>query len=138
MKMEIASPVNLLPIKVDTSYHLTKAEERILVVLCDPANRDKTVVDICKVAEVCRETYYRAIQKPHFTELAQQLAIAVIKQQVIPLVNSGIAAAKQGSFQHWKVLMEMGGLYDPKRIDPEDGGTITVRFVDPRQNVTNV
>ena len=134
MKLEIASPTKSLPIKCDISgRHLTKAEERILVVLCDPDTRNKSVVDICKIAEVCRDTYYRAIQKPHFTELAQELAISVIKHQIIPLVNAGIAAAKLGSYPHWKALMEMSGLDDSNKnaVNPRDNGAITIRFADP-------
>jgi hypothetical protein len=116
------------------NYEPTKAEERLLMALAAPENRMLTVVELCGKADISRDTYYRSIKKRPFEELVKQLGHDIIHQHTIPLVQSGIDMAMKGSFQHWKVLLEMAGLYDPKRLSLDgENGEITIRFVDPRQ-----
>lgn len=124
-----------LPISCDK--RLTKSEIRLLSALAVPQARMLDIVRLCQVAGIGRDTYYRAFKKPWFVEAHNSLALTLIKQHSAPLVNAGIVAAQLGSFHHWKVLMEMSGLYDPKRLVLESdeaggAGSITIRFADPR------
>jgi hypothetical protein len=95
-------------------YSPTSAELRLLQVLLDPNFVGKSVVDKCKAANCTTPIYYAAIKKPGFNEMCKQTAIDLIKAEVLPLIQSGLREAKRGSFQHWKVLLEMAGLYSEK------------------------
>lgn len=127
--------VKELPIATDKK--LTGAEFRLLTVLASPENRMKTVTEICQLADIHRDTYYNAFKRPHFIEANNQLAIALVRQAATPLVHAGLNAAMQGSYQHWKVLMEMAQLYDPKRLslETDETGEVTIRFADPHKRL---
>jgi hypothetical protein len=96
-------------------YQPTPAELKLMEVLLNPEHRMKSVTDICKIADVSRQHYYNIIKKPEFTELCKQTATELIKAEILPLIYAGIKEAKRGSFQHWKVLLEMAGLYSEKQ-----------------------
>jgi hypothetical protein len=118
-----------LPISCDIT-NLTRSEIRLLYVLADPEMGDKTVLEKVKKANACRETYYRAIAKPLFKEAQRQIALAIITQNLIPLMNVGIKHALKGSYQHWSKLMEMGEMVTT--TSEGANGEITIRFADPR------
>lgn len=110
-------------------YEPTKAEEKLLEVLANPESRQLNVTEICQLASISRDTYYKAFAKPEFLETNRQLGLDLIKQQISPLINIGITEAKKGSFQHWKVLMEMGDMYtEKKKIDLD--ATVTAKLED--------
>lgn len=98
-----------------TAYNPTPSEEKLLEVLLNPRNRMKSITDICKIAEISRTTYYEAFSKPEFVEHYNKRAVELVKQQVAPVINAFVAEAKRGSFQHGKVLLEMGGVYTEKQ-----------------------
>ncbi|MFA5153983.1 MAG: phBC6A51 family helix-turn-helix protein [Clostridia bacterium] len=100
--------------KVDI-YQPTPAEIKLMEVLLNPEHRMKSVTDICKTANISRQHYYNIVKKQEFNELCKQTATDLVKAEILPLIYTGIKEAKRGSFQHWKVLMEMAGLYSEKQ-----------------------
>lgn len=98
-----------------TDYEPSLSEEKLLEVLLNPQYRMKSITEVCRIAEIDRSTYYRAFAKPGFNELYKQKSIELVNQQVAPVINAFVAEAKRGSFQHGKVLLEMGGVYTEKQ-----------------------
>lgn len=95
-------------------YEPTVAEEKLLAVLLNPEYIHQTVVEKCKAADISRVTYYEAMKKPGFLKKVQGFRETALQAEVQDLIQVGIKEAKNGSFQHWKVLMEMAGEYAPK------------------------
>lgn len=94
-----------------TEYEPTPAEARLIEVLLEPEHRLKKVVDICRIAECDKATYYRAFDKPGFVELYTRKSQELAKKYLGPVMNAFVREATRGSFQHGKVLLEMAGAY---------------------------
>lgn len=117
-----------------TSGKLTEAEEKLLEVLLSPENRMKNITEICHITGISRMTYYRAFEKPEFVERYKRESKELVNKAVAPVVNAFIREAKRGSFQHGKVLLEMAGMYEEKKvaeITGKDGGKLQVEFIEP-------
>ncbi len=97
-----------------TKYEPTPCEQRILEVLLNPENRDKTVKEKCRIAEVDRKTYYKAFKKPEFADLVKDESRQLVLAAVLPIIHTFIKKGKKGSYQHGKVILEMAGLYQEK------------------------
>jgi hypothetical protein len=97
------------------SYIPTVGETKVLQAMLNPENAGLSVTDLCKAAQTSRDTFYNAMKKPEFVNLYRNTALDVIKTEIYPLVKVGIREAKRGSFQHWKVLMEMTGMHTEKQ-----------------------
>jgi hypothetical protein len=115
----------------EKEYTPTATEEKLLAILLDPRNRMKTVAAICREVGCNPITYYRAFKKPEFAELYRQLTFDLIKGHVGPIVNTFVKCAKEGSFHHGKVLLEMAEMYTEKQ-QHELTGDIHVNFGIPR------
>ena len=117
-------------------YELSTAGKKLLEALADPENRNKSITDLCQVAGVSRDTYYKAFKKPEFIERYEILCRDLVKHSLAPIVNACIKEAKDGSYQHIRIVLEMGGLYTPRQLNEltgKDGGPITVTFVEPSE-----
>lgn len=113
-----------------TNTGLTDTEEKLLEVMLNPENRMKSITDICNMAKISRMTYYRAFEKPEFTEVYNNKSKDLIKQAVAPVINTFIREAQRGSFQHGKVILEMAGIYAEKQqveMTGKDGGPIETK-----------
>ena len=112
-----------------TEYRPTTGELKLLEVLLNPEMRNKSVTEICTIAGVSRQTYYRAFEKPQFVALYESRAKDLVRAAVGPIINAFIKAAKEGSYTHGKVILEMAGLYvEPKKLEHtgEDGGPFRI------------
>lgn len=94
-----------------TEYQPTQTEKKLIEVMLDPANRMKSITEICRIAECDRATYYRAFDKPGFVELYTRKSQELAKKYLGPVMNAFVREATRGSFQHGKVLLEMAGAY---------------------------
>jgi hypothetical protein len=94
--------------------------------MLNPESIGTSIVELCKTAGVSRDIYYDAIKKPEFMKLYQETVISVIKNESYPLIKAGLREAKRGSFQHWKVLLEMAGLYTEKQIVDVGDNVVTL------------
>ena len=94
-----------------TEYRPTLAERKLLEVLLNPEFRTATVTDICQRAGISRQTYYKTTKKPEFMELYESQSRDLVRAAVGPVINAFVKAAKDGSYPHGKVILEMAGLY---------------------------
>lgn len=143
-ELVLAKEPGELPIDSDEKLgKLTKSERKLLITLCEPRVAEMNVDQICELADISRDTYYRAYKNPLFVEMQSKLALSIIKQSMAPLIHTGIKQAQKGSFFHWKALLEMVSAYDPKRgpgtaLVPEGEqtgeGEIVIRFASPNRS----
>jgi hypothetical protein len=116
-----------------TAYEPTKKEQSLLAVLLNPANRLKTVTEVCQLAECSREFYYNTFHKPGFVEYYRRTLMDLVKREVGQVVNTFLKEAKRGSYQHGKVILEMADMYTEKVRQEHtgaDGGPIEVSTAD--------
>lgn len=102
-----------------TEYSPTKLEEKLLEIMLQPENRYKTVSEICRMAEIDRSTYYRAFAKAEFMAHYKAECRRMVDRAIGPVLNAFVKQAVAGSFQHGKVLLEMGGLIGPDGDDDD-------------------
>ena len=108
-------------------YQPNKAEQKLLEALLDPANRIKSVTDLCNEIEITRCAYYRAYKKPEFVALVKDESQRLVSQAIIPLIHTFVKEALDGSFQHGKVLLEMADMYtEKKEVGVSSGSGLTV------------
>lgn len=103
------------------TYKPTKAEQALLSVLSNPEHRRRNVVEICEIAGISRKQYYNIFRKPQFVEYYLQLTRDIIKHSVMPIVHAARREALKGSYYHQKMLLEMAGEYQDKRITQHTG-----------------
>lgn len=92
-------------------YMPTPAELKLLEVMLLPENAKTNVSAKCKLAGISRTTYYEITKKPEFVRLIRDTALDLVKAELVSLMHIGIKEARDGSFQHWKVLLEMAGIH---------------------------
>lgn len=102
-------------------YKPTTCELKLLKVLLNPDFATSSMKDIIQEAGISHQKYYDCFKNPQFVGLLECTSLELIKKDIAPLVNVGIKEAKKGSYQHWKALMEMGGLYTEKRVLEHSG-----------------
>ena len=92
-------------------YRPTKAENRLLEALVNPDNVGKNVEEMCSVAEVAKNTYYKAMKKPDFVKLLNDTTLELIKGKVSDVLNASYTfALTEKGFQDRKILLQMAGL----------------------------
>jgi hypothetical protein len=99
-----------------TNYEPTAAERRLLEVLINPENRNKSVTDICQLADISRTTYYEVFNKPEFVALKNKWGKTLVSSKTLAVIHAfQREAIQRGSFQHGKVLLEIDGVYTEKK-----------------------
>lgn len=132
LEVEIIRPGQTVARNKKTGYKPTENEQRLLEVLLDPEKRLLPIGRQCELAGLHRNAYYRAMARPDFYAHYKDLSTELIKLHAGQLINVAIDHAKRGSFQHLKLLMEMGGLY-VQQTQTEHTGEVSIKvsFVDP-------
>ncbi len=95
---------------VEKTYEPTVKEAALLEVLLNPDNRRKSIKDLCQIANCSRQVYYEAFAKPSFQTFYESKAKDLIREAVVPIVNTFIKEALMGSYQHGRTVLEMAGL----------------------------
>lgn len=98
-------------------YKPTTAEERMLEVLLNPESTGKNTTEKCQLADVSRETWYKAFKKPGFVKLVNETSVDLIREKVSDVLNATYKSAMtEGAkgFQDRKILLEMAGVYREK------------------------
>ena len=103
-KEQINSPQN------STDYEPTPGELKLLEVLLDPDNRNKSKTEICRIAGLDRQTYYNAYKKPEFRALITKTSKDLVLEYVLPTIHAFAKFAQTGSYQHGEALLEMAEL----------------------------
>lgn len=94
---------------------LTKAEERLLEAMLNPGNIGKSITELCEIANVNRQYYYKIIEKDHFKRLLNKTATELIKDKLLPVVNATLKYAMgEKGHQDRKLILTMANLYADK------------------------
>lgn len=123
-------------IKVD-KYDPTTAENKLLDVMLNPENRTLNVTDTCAMAKITRAAYYKIFNKPDFVEYYRAMSKKLVSQSLGPVINACVNKAKEGSYHHIKIILEMGEVHlDKVGVVDKDGENITfnVNFVKPKED----
>lgn len=110
---------------------LPAKEQKLLKVLTNPENRQKSVTDICKLADCSRTKYYKAWKKDRFKQLVKKTAEDLVIESLLPTINAFTKKAKEGSFRHGKVVLEMAQVYkETQKHEVEGDNVINVTLED--------
>lgn len=107
-------------------YKPTPCEEKLILALANPENIGLSITDLCHVAGISRKTYYEAFKKPEFVQMCRETSFDLVKQAVMPVINTFVREAKKGSYNHGKVILEMAQVYTEKQ-QREITGQIAIR-----------
>jgi len=111
-----------------TDYKPSRSEKKLLEALMNPANRLKAIVEICNIAKVSRQSYYRSFGKPEFVFYYSKQSAALVKRYIGQVMNAFIREAVRGSFQHGKVILEMAEVY-AERSKVEHSGEMAHKHI---------
>lgn len=102
-------------IKANT-YKLTAAGEKLYQVLINPEHLGKNVEELCTIADVGRNTYYRLMKEEGFTRLVSETSQKLVMAKIGDVVNATYKYAIEESKGHQdrKMLLTMAGLYAEK------------------------
>ena len=92
-----------------TNGNITPERRRILD--CLQKKPYNSITDLCKDANVVRNVYYDAIQSEDFVKVLFDNSSAGIYVAIPSIINKIIEQAKDGSFIHQKMLLEMMKIY---------------------------
>lgn len=98
-------------------YKPTAKEKSLIEAMSDPENRFLNVSELCKVAEISRDSYYSMMKKPQFLEYYKQAQFEVVKGSIAKVLNATINFAVSNPKCHGdrKILLEMGEMYREKK-----------------------
>lgn len=104
------------------TYRLTPSAKKLYIVLIDPENVGKSVTEVCRIAGVSRETYYRLYRDERFVELVKDTSINLVKDKIGDVVNATYKyALGEKGHQDRKMLLTMSGLYAEKSETKVEG-----------------
>jgi len=111
----------------------TPAQERLLRVLTNPESYAKKVKEVCKLANIPPNTYYRLMKNPDFQAKLRATHIYHFISDLPDILKRILEQAKEGSIQHQKLILELVGFYTPKaqikvEADIEERQKITYEF----------
>lgn len=92
-------------------YTPTDKEQSVLNVMMNPEYHGLTVKEKCELAKVSTRTWYNYMDNPAFMRLYRELMLKEVAMDARAMIRVATNEAMKGSFQHFKMLMEMSGLY---------------------------
>lgn len=96
-------------------YEPTPAEARLISVLLDPNYALKSITDICKAAQTSTNTYYKAIKKPGFNRLLQDMALNTLRGRIGHVISATYKYSQlPKNHQDRKLALELTGAYTQK------------------------
>ena len=115
-------------------YLPTKAEQRLLAVLTNPKSRLMLVQDIQKAAKISEETYYKALKKPGFRKLCDEITREVLRSANIQVAHALAREAVRGSAPHIKMHLEIAEILKPGKDSGERIADAFERWLDGVQS----
>ena len=108
---------------IDDKYRPTQAEKKLLEVLVNPENVGKSVTELCNLADVSRNTYYKAMKNEEFRDFVTNTTVELVMGKVGDVVNATYKhALGERGHQDRKLLLTMAGLYTEKQEIENSGG----------------
>jgi len=97
-------------------YRLTPAGKKLFKVLINPEHLGKNVDELCKIADVSRDTYYRLHKEQGFVDLVSETSKEMVMAKMGDVLNATyIYALGEKGHQDRKLLLTMAGLYADKQ-----------------------
>lgn len=114
------------------NYRLTPAGKRLYLVMIDPEHVGKSVTDICEIAEISRDTYYRFMKEEGFVNLVKDTSLKLVESRIGDVVNATYKySLSERGHSDRKLLLTMAGLYKDK-VETTVDGAIDVANVSSR------
>lgn len=94
-------------------YDLTPAGHALLEVIVDPITRTMSVTDICDLAGISRDSYYRLFKQEPFVRAYLDACKIFGVSAAMPTIQSVAKSAIDGDMMAAKLILEMAGLHQP-------------------------
>ena len=113
-------------------YKLTPAGKKLFQVLVNPEHLGKNVDELCKIADVSRDTYYRLHKEQGFVDLVSETSKEMVMAKMGDILNATyVYALGEKGHQDRKLLLTMAGLYaDKQSIEHSGGMSVSNPFAD--------
>src|SRR5699024_511201 len=113
-------------------YTMTAAGKKLFQVLIDPQHLGKNVDELCQIADVSRDTYYRLMKDDRFTQEVTNTSKQLVMGKIGDVINATYEnAIGERGHQDRKMLLTMAGLYtDKQEIDSKGELGIKVIWAD--------
>ena len=110
-------------------YKLTNAGEKLFQVLINPEYIGTNIDELCTIADVSRNTYYRLMKEPGFVSLVSDTSREMVMAKIGNVVNATYKYATEDSKAHQdrKMLLQMAGIYTDRQ---EINGNMVVQIYD--------
>ena len=97
-------------------YTMTSAGKKLFQVLIDPQYLGKNVDELCQIADVSRDTYYRLMKDERFTQEVTNTSKQLVMGKIGDVINATYEnAIGERGHQDRKLLLTMAGLYTEKQ-----------------------
>lgn len=106
----------------------TATQEKLLSVLQDEENLSLSVSEICKKAGISRTSYYRFLKDRDFLCALREGGIQTIYGALLQTINSVVKRAKEGSFPHQKLLIEVASLQVKARTEESSATNTNIEY----------
>lgn len=107
-------------------YKLTAAGQKLFHVLINPEHLGKNVDELCQIAKVSRDTYYRLMKDKEFTDLVSATSKELVMAKISDVLNATyIYSLGEKGHQDRKILLTMAGLYVDKK-ETEISGELNI------------
>jgi hypothetical protein len=93
---------------------LSRAERRVMTVLRDPDNHEKTESERIALAKVSRSRYYEILRDPDFARMEREIVRDTIRASVGAVIHKSLEVAvkrDRDGFNDRKLLLSMSGHY---------------------------
>ena len=95
---------------------MTSAGKKLFQVLIDPQYLGKNVDELCQIADVSRDTYYRLMKDERFTQEVTNTSKQLVMGKIGDVINATYEnAIGERGHQDRKLLLTMAGLYTEKQ-----------------------
>jgi hypothetical protein len=101
---------------ISNEYTPTPAEMKLLKVFLNPENVGVSITGKCEKAGISRNTYYEAMKKKDFVELLNHSTMEMLRGEMNDIIKVFAKKAKEGSYNHGKLLLEMGKMYTQHQV----------------------
>lgn len=110
-------------------WSLTPARERLLETLVNPEHLGKNVTELCNLAAISRNSYYKFMDEPEFVEMINKTSLDMVKTKIGDVVNATYKyALGEKGHQDRKLLLTIAGLYADKS-EVENTGDLGIKVV---------
>lgn len=98
-------------VTLDTMEQLTFARKKLLDAMLDPANRMKSIIKLCEIADISRGVYYKAMKDPAFVAELKERSLEVVIGFIPSSINALGKKAASGDIKAISIVLEMAGMH---------------------------